>query len=73
MLWKIPVTWEMCGCVQMEAETLEKAMAIAEDPDGKLPLPVDGTYVDGSWGLSSTDPAYVWLFHNTHTKKDSGK
>ncbi|MCI9350154.1 MAG: hypothetical protein HFF83_13195 [Oscillibacter sp.] len=62
MLWKIPVTWEMYGCVRIEAETLEEAMAIAEDPDGRIPLPDDGAYVDGSWTLSSTEPEDVRLF-----------
>lgn len=55
MLWKIPVTWEMCACIEVEADTLEEAMKVAEDPDGKIPLPSDGSYVDGSWVLSSTD------------------
>ena len=62
MLWKIPVTWEMYGCVRIEAETLEEAMAIAEDPDGRIPLPDDGAYVDGSWTLASTEPEDVRLF-----------
>lgn len=62
MLWKIPVTWEMYGCVRIEAETLEEAMSIVEDPDGRIPLPDDGAYVDGSWTLSSTEPEDVRLF-----------
>lgn len=62
MLWNIPVTWEMYGCVRIEAETLEEAMAIAEDPDGMIPLPDDGAYVDSSWTLSSTEPEDVRLF-----------
>lgn len=62
MLWKIPVTWEMYGCIEIEADTLEKAMKIGADPDGELPLPTNGSYVDGSWQLSSTDPNEVALF-----------
>lgn len=50
--WKIPVTWEMCGNVVVEAATLEEAMNIARDDDGVIPLPDDSYYVDGSWRLS---------------------
>ena len=68
MLWKVPVTWEMYGCVQIEAETLEAAMAIAEDPDGQIPLLDDGAYVDGSWALSCTEPEDVRLFQTPQRK-----
>lgn len=50
--WKIPVTWEMCGNVVVEAATLEEAMNIARDDDGVIPIPDDSDYVDGSWRLS---------------------
>lgn len=73
MVWTIPVTWEMCGCIPIKADTLEAAMEIAKDPDGHLPLPADGEYVDGSWCLSSTDPEYVRLFQNTQVRKEDRK
>lgn len=50
--WEIPVTWEMCGNVVVEAPTLKEAMDIARDWDGVIPLPDDSDYVDGSWRLS---------------------
>lgn len=50
--WKIPVTWEMCGNVVVEAATLEEAMNIARDDDGVIPIPDDSDYVYGSWRLS---------------------
>ncbi len=59
MLWKMPVTWEMCAYIQVEAKTLKQAMEIAKDPEGKIPLPTNGAYVDGSWALSSTDMGYL--------------
>ena len=46
--WEIPVTWEMCGNVVVEAPTLKEAMDIARDEDGVIPLPDDSDYVDGS-------------------------
>lgn len=62
MLWKIPVTWEMYACIEIEADTLKEAMKIGADPDGKILLPTDGSYMDGSWQLSSTEPGEVALF-----------
>lgn len=73
MIWKIPVIWEMCGCIQVEADTLETAMKAAEDPEGNIPLPADGSYVDGSWTLSSTGPGYVRLFQDAQTQKEDCK
>lgn len=62
MIWKIPVIWEMYSCIQVEADTIEEAMKIAEDPDGIIPLPTDGYYVDESWALSSTSPEEIQLY-----------
>lgn len=62
--WKIPVTWTECGTVSVEADTLEKAMEIAKDDDDVIPIPDNGTYVDGSWTLSTTDIDEVRRFYN---------
>lgn len=63
-IWKIPVTWEMCGIVTVGAETLVQAMEIACDKDGIIPLPSDCSYVDGSWSLSSDDEEIVAAYQN---------
>lgn len=60
--WNVPVTWEMCGIVSVTAESLPRAMEIARDKDGVIPLPTDGNYVDGSWSLSSDDEDFVAAF-----------
>lgn len=46
--WKIPVTWEVYGYVEVEAPTLGKAIEIARDDNGEIPLP-EGDYIEGSW------------------------
>lgn len=61
--WRIPVTWEVCGMLKIEAKTLEEAMDIARDDDGEIPLP-DGEYVDGSWRLSDQDVDFVRECYN---------
>lgn len=47
--WRIPVVYQMCGIVEIEADTLEKAIGIARDEDDVLPLPDDPEYITGSW------------------------
>lgn len=57
--WKIPVTWEVCSTIDVEADTLADAIEIARDEDGEIPLPVFPDYVDGSWRLSSDNEEYI--------------
>lgn len=53
--FKIPVTWEIYGEVEVEAnsaeEALKKAKEIEHQGDG-LELPNDGEYVDGSFKIN---------------------
>ena len=61
---QIPVSLEMCGTVTVQANTLAEAMEIARDTDGKIPLPDDAYYVDGSWDLSYDDVEGIREIHN---------
>lgn len=47
--WDIPVSWREGGIIEVEADTLEKAIEIARDKDEKLPLP-EGYYI-GKWNV----------------------
>ena len=47
--WTIPVSWTMIGVVEVEAESLNKAIKIAQNDDGVIPLPDNGQYLDDSW------------------------
>ena len=50
--FKIPVTWEVYGVIEVEAETLQKAVEIFDDFEMNkegYPLPLDNEYVDGSF------------------------
>lgn len=60
--WRVPVTWEMCSVITVEAKTLGQAMEKARDRDGVIPIPTDGDYVDGSWSLSCDEEEYVLLY-----------
>ena len=52
---RVAVTWEICGFVDIDAHSLEKAMSKFKKERDHIQLPKDGIYVDGSFRLSSTD------------------
>lgn len=54
-IMKVAVTWEVCGYVDIEAETMEEAMEKFNKDSETIPLPADFEYVDGSFQLSSND------------------
>ncbi len=68
--WKISVTWEVCAFVEVEAKTLVEAMQIARDEEGKIPLPTEPEYVDGSWNLSETNEDYIREWYNDNQEDD---
>lgn len=59
--WTIPVSWEMCGTVEIEANTLEEALEMAWSDS--VDIPKNGSYIDASWRVDDEDPEYVreWL------------
>ena len=71
--WKIPVTWEVCGYVYVEADTLVEAMETARDDEGVIPLPTESDYVDGSWRLSETDENFVREMYNDNQQDEKGE
>ena len=51
----LPVTWEVCGFVEVEADTIEAAVDYFNINTDNIELPDDSTYVDSSFELSSDD------------------
>ena len=45
--YEIPCTWEVYGTVEIEADSLEEAIELAERDDS--PMPDDSDYVAGSF------------------------
>lgn len=72
-IWRIPVTWQCCGFVKVIAATLDEAIVIARDDEGRLPLPLESEYVDGSWELSETDPDIIRECYNKNQKDETDK
>lgn len=68
--WKIPVSWTMVGVVTVEADTLDKAIEIAQDDEGIISLPDNGTFLDGSWEVDCYDEDYLRKWYNFGQKDD---
>ncbi|MBQ2389281.1 MAG: hypothetical protein II305_04420 [Clostridia bacterium] len=60
--WIIPVSWEMCGKVKIQANSLDEAIEIAEN-DSSIGLP-EGDYVDASWKAEVEDKDFIRDFYN---------
>ena len=71
-IWKIPVCYQMMGTIEVEADTLAKAMKIAKDEEGEIPLPDDATYLDDSWELANEDEDYLRQFYNGNQEDNAG-
>ena len=60
--WKIPVSWEVAGVVEIQAPTLDRAIDIARTDDTiKLP---DGEYVCGSFDVTVDDDDLIRNYYN---------
>lgn len=66
--WKIPVAWEVCGLMEIQASTLEEAMEIARNDD-TIPLP-DSEYVDGSFDLCCCEIDIIRECYNNNQEDD---
>lgn len=60
---KIPVTWEMCGFVEVDADSIEAGMSYFEENSDHIPLPKNGEYVDGSFALSCDELEFVAAYN----------
>lgn len=51
--WKVPITWEVCGEVDIEANSLEEAVEIFKEKSDEISLPEQSFYVDDSFKLTT--------------------
>ena len=47
--YEIPCTWDVYGTLEVEADSLEEAIELAERDDS--PMPDESDYVDGSFQI----------------------
>ncbi len=65
--FKIPVRWELCGVVEIEAETLEAAIADFDANEEHIELP-RGQYIDGSFEREP-DIEFIEFENQRHEKE----
>ena len=68
--WKIPVVWQEMGVIKVEANTLAEAIEIARDDDGVIPIPDNGSFLDGSWEVDCDDEDYLRQFYNDNQEDE---
>ena len=61
-IFKLPVTWEMCGIVKIEASSLDEAIKNFNEEIDYIPLP-KGEYVDASFNLTSEEEEFLKLYN----------
>lgn len=59
---RLPVTWEVSGFADVEADSIEEAMKTFKETSDDIPLPIESNYVDGSFRLSTNDPEIIALY-----------
>ena len=60
----LPVTWSVCGIVEIEAPSIEAAIKRFIASIEHIPLPQDGqVYVDGSFELTSDEPEFIKCYN----------
>lgn len=62
--WKIPVSWTMMGVIEVEADSLDKAIEVAKDDEEVVPFPDNGCYMAGSWEVDCFDKNYLRKYYN---------
>lgn len=71
--WIVPVTWAMCGTVTVSADTLEEAVKAVQNEEKEIPLPVNGEYIDSSWGLSFSEIDLIRELYNDNQEDASSE
>ncbi len=59
---KVPVSYEVCGFITVQADSVEEAVEYCENHIDELPLAEEPEYVDGSYELTTTDPDEIGAY-----------
>jgi hypothetical protein len=62
--YKLPVTWEVSGFVEIEAHSIEQAISFFKKYTEDIELPEEMYYVDGSFRLIDDDVEIIKLYNN---------
>lgn len=61
--YKVPVTWEAYAIIEVEADSFEEAIEIAQDDAGIIEIPDNSEYVDGSWRVNVNSPEELKFYN----------
>ena len=62
LVYRIPCEWKQYGYLDIEAESLQEAVDIANHPEQPLPHEQNSSYVEGSFIVCEEDLAYFQDF-----------
>jgi len=62
---KLPVTWEVCGFVEVEAYDIESAIELFNETSDHIPLPQEFDYVGGSFALTSDEHEFIKRYNES--------
>ena len=65
----LPVTWEECGVVEVEASSLEEAIGYFKENTANIEVPHEKYYVDGSFCLSTEEVEELRFMHENERKR----
>lgn len=65
----LPVTWEECGVVEVEANSLEEAIEYFKENSCDIETPHEAHYVDGSFCLSTEAVEELEFMHEDEKKR----
>ena len=60
-IYKIPVSWEVYGAIEVEADSIEEAVNKFDEHEDEYSLP-EGDYIDGSFKRENLD--FIKEFHS---------
>lgn len=59
---KLPVTWAVCGLVEVDKDTIPEAIEFFDNCIDSLSLPADGEYVESSFELTTREEEEIALY-----------
>ncbi len=71
--WIVPVVWEACGFIEVEAETAEDACQLVHDNPDDYPLPYDSDYIEASFDISGSVEEAAGLSEIYTRERNAGK
>lgn len=60
---RVPVKWEMTGCIEIEADSAKESLEFIKKNGKTLKMPTESEFVEGSIQLVFYDEEFVKLYN----------